>query len=826
MAKYEPKLPLSVVLIAKNEAANVKRVAANLKEVLNHRDDEVILVDTGSTDATKRIAKNCKWRLVDGADLCSMDYRKLASKWLPEALVTQYEQHQHFTGGVLRSFSEARQRGQNAAKNRLIFWMDLDDELVGGKDFREGIDTVFAGGGPGSLLMLYEYAHDPTDGACIMTLWRERVFTKDDYHWAGRCHETCLPNQGSFDQHTVARDPNWPCKIIHRAPKKHGFSDLRNFIILRNELDECGSTGKKPDPRTTYYLANACRGLHLHEQANLLYDEFCQTTGSREDHLSSRLNQMMMLYDEGRYYRALDYGLMAQKINPHDPRVYYYQAELWMKLECWPNALRMVELGDACQVQDTLHAVDPLALTFHPAAIGAMACRELRMPDRCLAYAERAVRERPNLPACQQALHDTQQWVQVMRYAEGVAHVLAGSKNPVTVAQNIRIPPYLCEFGMGSPETAVPGAETGKPTIAFFCGHSSEKWGPPTDEVGLGASEKMVVEMAERLASRGFAVTVYCSLNCPEGRYAGVEWRWTAHYNYELYRDFLVLWRLPQTLETLPFRAGRIYVWMHDVGHNGAWTPTVQARVDKVIFLSKFQRSLHPSLPEDKVYYSRNGVDLERHIYDRRPKQQRIVYCSSPDRGWLTAINVFNQSELAEDGYKLHLFYGFGKTWRTMMAQHPYGYVVELGRDMDRLLYEDWCLRACDQRTVINRGRVGWRQMAEELQDADIWLYPTKFDEISCVAAMEAAAAGCKCVSTDHAALAETLAGCPGRTILTNDNAADWGQQLRAAAETTIDRYAEGQFAVRFDMDALAAQWVADLLVKPATVVTDEEIVL
>jgi glycosyltransferase involved in cell wall biosynthesis len=116
--------------------------------------------------------------------------------------------------------------------------------------------------------------------------------------------------------------------------------------------------------------------------------------------------------------------------------------------------------------------------------------------------------------------------------------------------------------------------------------------------------------------------------------------------------------------------------------------------------------------------------------------------------------------------------------------------------------------------------------MAEELQDADIWLYPTKFDEISCVAAMEAAAAGCKCVSTDHAALAETLAGCPGRTVLTNDNTAGWGQQLREAAETTIDRYAEMQFAVRFDMDALAAQWVADLLVKPATVVTDEEIVL
>jgi glycosyltransferase involved in cell wall biosynthesis len=130
------------------------------------------------------------------------------------------------------------------------------------------------------------------------------------------------------------------------------------------------------------------------------------------------------------------------------------------------------------------------------------------------------------------------------------------------------------------------------------------------------------------------------------------------------------------------------------------------------------------------------------------------------------------------------------------------------------------CAACCDGETVIGRGRVGWEEMAHEMKTGSIWLYPTVFDEISCVSAMEAMAAGSAVVSTMHGALQETCQNYPllwaipevgGRADI-DAAAADLREAAAHMAKISVLELREASdFAAKFDTKALVDNWCRDL---------------
>lgn len=801
MPPSKPQIPISICLIAKNERRHLTEFNRTLRKIMALSGDEIVLVDTGSTDDTAKRARQLGWVVHEHPELCSSDLAAKAKEWLPEHW-KRWNDHPHMRSGALRSFAEARALSFKYAKNEVCFWLDLDDEIMEPQFLRPFIDQCFAGGKRGTLFLKYAYAHDEDDGYCITELWRERVVTRSNFEWKGRCHETLIP---LGNPQFIARDPNFPCFIKHVRPKKHEFSDLRNYVILRSDIEE----GDWQDPRTMFYLGNACRGLALHDEALKWYGEFIGRSGSRDDVFAARISRANLWVAKDRPWKAMEEAFEAQRCIPQDPRGYYMLAHLWSRLECWENVLTYVKLGDALPPVDTLHAVDPVSLNFQPAALGATAARELHLVDLALEFARRAYQERPALPVAKQGLRDYTHWAAAEKHGQAVVEAMTNAKDPVAAAQALQISPHMARQGIGSPEEDVPGK--GRPTLSFFCGTSAEQWGPDSSKTGIGASEKMVMELTKRLTGK-FDVSVYCTLNCDAGEYDGVHWRHSAHFNPSLYRDHLVVWRAPQIIDRIPFRAGRIYVWMHDVGYDSVWNPTILARVHKVLFLTEFHRSLHPSVPDDKVYLTRNGIDLERHLYGGEEKQKRIVFCSSPERGFKTVVEMFKAARLP--GWELHLFYGFQGTWRKMAAQHTYGFLPDEMRERRMLEYEDECKALVDATPGVKlRGRVTWDEMAQELKEASVWLYPTRFNEISCVAAMEAMAAGCVLVATEHAALKETLADYPEWSNLTEYLSTLWPGVLEAAAVVPSEGAAKklAEFSKKFDLNALAAQWAEEL---------------
>lgn len=794
---YAPKVPISVCLIAKNEGKHIASFWDSLKPILGHPDDEVILVDTGSVDDTVRRAQKYGWKVLLHPELSCRDISELGPKYLA-GIWEKFAQHPHFTKGILRSFAEARNISFDAAKNDTCFWLDLDDTLIHGEYLRPFIDEAFKGR-KGALYLDYEYAHE--NGACTVSLWRERVVSKSLFTWKGQCHEVLVPRD-SAPIDFVARDPRFPGKVKHCHPKPSMFSDCRNYLILRHDME----TAEWKDPRTTYYLANAARGLKLYEEAIRLYEDFVHRSGSHDDVITAYLSMGSCYGAMNRNWMSLDAYEKAQRIGPGDPRPYFGMAAAWYRAGAYKRCLEITRIAANLPPVDTIHATEPLQLGYHPYLTAALAAQEMGDCGLALHYAERALEFWPEGKEARAIVQDTRQRGQVEAVGKAITETLKLATDPVAMLSTIQVPPYLNKYYLGTPESRPPVDAD----VTIWCGRTVEPWGPPSVLSGIGASEKMVVDLGKALVKAGKSVVVYATLNCPEGVYDGVHWRQSALFNPQLPRKTLIVWRCPDAITQIPFRAERLYVWMHDVGNPRVWTPERVALIDKVLFLSNFHRSLHPNLPDDKVYLTRNGIDLERHLYRGEAKEKKIIFSSSPDRGWLTACRAFEASSLADDGWQLHCFYGFGKTWQALAAELGFQHICDTGESQNMYEYEDQCRAACDGVHIINRGRVGWDVLAAEMKTASIWLYPTKFDEISCVSAMEAMAAGCKVVATDHAALAETLQGYPNWMLL---DSGPWAEKLRAAAETwapaTPAQAAE--HARKFDINSLAQQWAKDL---------------
>jgi len=87
-----------------------------------------------------------------------------------------------------------------------------------------------------------------------------------------------------------------------------------------------------------------------------------------------------------------------------------------------------------------------------------------------------------------------------------------------------------------------------------------------------------------------------------------------------------------------------------------------------------------------------------------------------------------------------------------------------------------------NQPGVFYHGRVGQKQLAEEMVRSDVWLYPTRFTETYCITALEAQAAGLLCICSDLAALTTTVGS---RGILLKGDAYSEDYR-REAVETTV----------------------------------------
>lgn len=193
---------ISACLIVKNEENNILRCLKSIKDKV----DEIIIVDTGSTDSTKHFAKrftdkiyNFKFEEEDG----------------------------------LGNFARARNYAISKAKGDYIFWIDADEELFDlTNSFRDLVKN-----NPESVLFRQAHCLCQEDHEWSSDQLHDRLFKRGDIKFTGVVHE--YPTKDGLHYLTDSVFQN-QCYILHfglaNLKTKGWKSVVRNGPLIEKNL--------------------------------------------------------------------------------------------------------------------------------------------------------------------------------------------------------------------------------------------------------------------------------------------------------------------------------------------------------------------------------------------------------------------------------------------------------------------------------------------------------------------------------------------------------------------------------------------------------------
>ena len=209
-------ITVSLCMIVRNEEACLAHCLASVRDLV----EEIVLVDTGSTDHTKDIARSFSCRIFD-------------FPWQDD-------------------FAAARNFSFDQARMDFCLWLDADDRLLPEdrerfRRLKEELTTET------DVVLLPYHTALRSDGSPAFTCYRERLLLrKDRFRWEGRVHEAIAP-RGRLQYGTAA--------ITHC--KKGPGDTRRNLRIFENMLAQ----GSTLSPREQFYYARELQRHGLFSQA-------------------------------------------------------------------------------------------------------------------------------------------------------------------------------------------------------------------------------------------------------------------------------------------------------------------------------------------------------------------------------------------------------------------------------------------------------------------------------------------------------------------------------------------------------------------------------
>lgn len=220
-------------------------------------------------------------------------------------------------------------------------------------------------------------------------------------------------------------------------------------------------------------------------------------------------------------------------------------------------------------------------------------------------------------------------------------------------------------------------------------------------------------------------------------------------------------------------------VWQHLYTDQGAAQgmhyPVFTDKVDHFVYVSNWQKQqfdLHFGVEHLNNHVIKNAIEPIEFI--EKPKDKlRLIYTSMPDRGLeilLEAWRILNRKDIELVVYSSNIIYGKGYS------------------DSRKGLYDQLFHRCKTTPGIVYKGFALNQAVRKALQYSHILAYPSTYPETSCLAAIEAGAAGCKIVTTDFGALPETCDKWANFTAYT-DNFKNLAESYAVNLNQAIDNY-------------------------------------
>lgn len=351
---------LSLCMIVKNEEECLAQCLESVRGVV----DEIVILDTGSTDGTREIARRYTDRVYDY--------------------------------GWEDDFSKARNASFSLASKPFILWLDADDvidpddaeKLAALKEtLDEEVDAV---------MMPYHYAFSP-DGTLSLVFDRERIVRRAaGFVFSGAVHEAM-----AVSGHVIRRN------IAVRHTGRHGGeSNRRNLAIYETFM----ARGGKMTARDLYYYARELQDAGEHARAAQTFGAFLGQGGWTENRVDAhvRRGECLMAMGMRQEAKASFFAAAAEGV----PRAetlcalgaFYLEegaleaAALWYRAAMMcpmkpdsgafvsPDAYGYIPLMQLCVIYDRMGDT-PLAAKMNEQAL-------LLRPDDAAALANRAYFER------------------------------------------------------------------------------------------------------------------------------------------------------------------------------------------------------------------------------------------------------------------------------------------------------------------------------------------------------------------------------------------------------------------------------------------------
>lgn len=278
------------------------------------------------------------------------------------------------------------------------------------------------------------------------------------------------------------------------------------------------------------------------------------------------------------------------------------------------------------------------------------------------------------------------------------------------------------------------------------------QWDPTQiTTTGLGGLETSAWRIAREFAKFGYDVTLYGGFS-EERDLLDVMLRNRAVFNPLDDRDLLVSFHHADVFEQST-GADTNLLWLTNAGQHHGLTESNAQNIDRVLALSGWHSEeiaeSYPWLDRDKITTIRNGIHHSFFEETGLERERRVVFSSSPDRGLSVLLDV----------------------WPSVLERVPDARLVctyPWYADGFRTPWLDRVLEAAESTEGVSLVRGGMSQdhLATLLLTSQVWAHPAvegggeKVHETSCIAAMEAQAAGCVVVAGGWGGLAETARGC------------------------------------------------------------------
>jgi glycosyltransferase involved in cell wall biosynthesis len=276
-------------------------------------------------------------------------------------------------------------------------------------------------------------------------------------------------------------------------------------------------------------------------------------------------------------------------------------------------------------------------------------------------------------------------------------------------------------------------------------------------ERGVGGTESLFITLTRELAKLGHEVTVYANAY-KEGVYDGVEWRsiWRTSEDKSLY-DFRVILRYPEAFD-YPLNVRKTILWSHDNFYDESRIKQLvkENLLDQIVVVSNYHKKITKKalqMPDYMIVEIPNSFDnyLYSKFGDVRKERFKCIYCSVPIRGLSYLVTMWDK--LSQILPEARLYITSDLTLWGSSKQDDMHVMNEL--------YKKIALR----NNIYRLGSIPKEEVAYHQATSELMIYPTDFDELFCISALECLSVGTPFVTSNRAGLVERKNGNNGTLI-------------------------------------------------------------